>query len=129
MVGKLGKVIDSIMGPKRVFVVKSIETGNPYLKTYSGISFSGVWGIGDASPYSYDVEVKPVTATITERGSDYREETLQNTGYGIIMSGVNLLPREQEVLRQSIGQSVSMRAKEPYDSGTLKKLAKARGGV
>ena len=118
----LKRMQNMLKGPERNFTVLSTETGDEYEGRY--ISTTPSWGGGMAHSYMVSTRLRPVTVTLEVGGVHYKikgDETVERI---FEQSAYRLFPEEVNALQQLVGQSITIRARSPYNSETLKKLAK-----
>ncbi len=116
-----GKIHEMISGPERTFVVGSVERGQESTGRVQGSISAGWVSMG----YSRKVPVILIYVELDVNGTKYEIDTSVPLEYYLIESFDGLSPRQLERLEQMIGRTVEMRAKEPYDSRTLEKLARS----
>lgn len=116
---------DFISGPERTFTVASVVAGEPHEKPYLGVTPSwGGFSVGVS--YAGRKMVRPVTVAVHAGDHELAIRADENSEERCEGSLYELYPFEVEALGQLAGKPVTMRAKEPYDVRTLKKLARTK---
>ena len=114
-----GGLKDRVFGPERIFAVRKVGEGE-----YSFAIVQGINGAGfGAFPYTREIPVRGLVVELCVDGVIHQIDTLEALEPLYRMESFNGLSQRQTVKLIGIsGQPVRMRAKEPYDSGTLRSL-------
>ena len=116
------KIKNIIYGSERNFVIKSVEIGDEYEGRYTTATPS--WGGGMADAYMASTRLRPIAVTLEVDGVHYNIKADETVESIFEQSAYRLFPEEVNALQQLVGQSITIRARSLYNSGTLKKLAK-----
>jgi len=117
-----GRIADGLFGSKKKLTVLSLGEGEVATGSVYGLSDGGSW-VGGI--YSREIPVRLIRVDLIADGRNHQINSLG--ALGNIYTGESfegLSEYDLRRLKQKLGQSVMIRAKEPYDSGTLINLAR-----
>ncbi len=121
-----GVLEDGILGPERIFVVRGVE--EPDYSDYSFGKVRGSIGAGlSGTLYSREIPIRRFIIELGIDGEDYRIGTrvpLESIDTRESFDGI--LPRDLDKIRKLVGKKIVMRSIKPYNSRTIRKLARKR---